>query len=92
MKTVKEYVFRLSSPKGNNDLINEKAIENGHTDSGDIYAKEFDISYTDSEGNRVTSGYRLTNDRKNRVLITIVNSYEKDAKNSELKNLNINND
>lgn len=93
MRTIKEYTFRLNSPKHGHELINEKAIENGHTDSMDIYASDsFDCRWTDSQGNQVNSGYRLTKDRKNRVLITIINSYKKDLKDKETKLLTINND
>lgn len=84
MRTTHEYKVRLSSEKPGHTLINEKAIEEGHTDSMDIYAADsFDTTWKDHEGNRVTSGYRLTKDRKNRVLITIINSYKKDIENKE---------
>ena len=93
MKTIKEYTFKLNSPKPGHELINEKAIENGHTNSMDIYASDsFDARWTDHEGNQVNSGYRLTKDRQHRVLITIINSYKKDIKDKEQKNLTINND
>jgi len=84
MNTTHQYTVRLNSEKPGHILINEKAIESGHTDSMDIYASDsFDTTWKDHEGNRVTSGYRLTKDRKSRVLITIINSYEKDQKHRE---------
>jgi hypothetical protein len=92
MKTIRQYTVYTNSEKSNNELLNKKAIEEGHTDSGDIYSKDFDCSWTDSQGRIVTSGHRLTKDRKNKVLITVINSYEADKKTKEQKELIINND
>ncbi len=93
MRTTAEYKFILNSPLHGHQLINIKAIENGHTDSMDIYAADsFDCAWHDKEGNEVNSGYRLTKDRKSRVLITIVNSYRKDIKDNKTRLLTINND
>ena len=93
METKKHYTFRLNSDKPNWKILNEKSKEKGYTDSMDIYASDsHDFSYTDSEGNRVTTGKRLTQDRKARVEITIINSYQKDIEHKQQKLLTINND
>lgn len=93
MITTHEYKVITSSPQPGHKLINEKAIKEGHTADMDIYASDgFDAVWNDQQGNEVTSGYRLTADRKSRVLITIVNSYKKDLKDQQTKNLTINND
>lgn len=84
MITTHQYTVRLNSQEPGWKLINKKAIESGHTDSMDIYAADsFDTTWKDHEGNQVTSGYRLTKDRKSRVLITIINSYKKDIETRE---------
>jgi hypothetical protein len=78
MRTTHEYKIYTNSQEPGWKLINKKAIEEGHTDSMDIYANDsFDTTWKDHEGRQVTSGYRLTKDRKSRVLITIINSYKK---------------
>jgi hypothetical protein len=93
MKTIAEYVLHTCVDTPGWKLINEHSIENGHTDSMDIYAKDsFDSSWTDQFGIKCTSGYRLTKDKKNRVLITVRNSFEKAQKEIEQRNLTINND
>jgi hypothetical protein len=94
MKTIIEYTVNLNSPiKNGSILIDKKAIEEGHTDNKLIYCMSgFDSVFKDSQGNDVTSGYRLTADKKNNVLITIVNSYFKDERNKASKLLYINND
>ena len=93
MRTIKSYTLRTCQDKSNHKILNEYAIEKGHTDSMDIFASDsHDFSYTDIEGNRVTIGKRLTKDRKSRVEITIINSFEKSKKELEQRNLTINND
>lgn len=85
MRTTHEYKVTLSRREQNGSkLIDEIAIERGHTDKKDIYSESgFDSIWRDQQGNDVTSGYRLTKDGKNKVLITIINTYHKDNKNSE---------
>jgi hypothetical protein len=93
MKTIKYYTFRCNSENSNNNILNNYSIEKGHTDSMDIFASDsYDFSFTDSEGNKVTTGKRLTKDRKFRVEITIINSFEKHKHHREQKLLTINND
>lgn len=93
MKTQKYYIFRTNDERPNHVILNGFSIGRGYTDSMDIYASDsHDFSYTDSEGNRVTIGKRLTKDRKSRVQITIINSYQKHVKDKEQKLLTINND
>lgn len=94
MKTLIEYKLNLSSiEKNGSALIDKKAIEEGHTDNKLIYLQNgFDVTFKDHQGNDVTSGYRLTADRKNNVLITVINSYFKDERNAKSKLLIINND
>jgi len=94
MKTLIEYKLNLSTPEKNGSiLIDKKAIEEGHTNNKLIYLQSgFDVTFKDSQGNDVTSGYRLTADRKNNVLITVINSYFKDERNAKNKLLTINND
>ena len=91
METIKKYTFRLSSEKPNHIILNEKSIEKGHTDTMDIYASDsFDYSRTDREGNRITTGYRLTKDGRHRVEITIVNSYNVAQQRRNFLNSNFN--
>jgi hypothetical protein len=93
MRTINSYTLRTCQDKPNWKILNEYAIEKGHTDSMDIYASDsHDFSFTDIEGNKVTVGKRLTKDRKGRIEITIVNSFEKTQKDKEQRELIINND
>ncbi len=92
MNTTHQYKVLVCSNKQGHVLIDEKAIENGHTSDKCIYDPNgFDTVWNDALGNVLTSGFRLTKDRKSKVLITIVNSYEKDIKNQLLESLIINN-
>lgn len=92
MNTTHQYKVICCSPKQGHVLIDEKAIENGHTADKCIYdANGFDTVWNDALGNVLTSGFRLTKDRKSKVLITIVNSYERDMKNQLAERLIINN-
>lgn len=93
MRTVATYKYILNSEETGHKLIDQKALSAGHTKDVDIYAGDgFDSTWKDHEGNEVTSGYRLTADHKSRVLITIVNSYQKDQRNKALNAISINND
>jgi hypothetical protein len=93
MKTLIEYKLIVNSNLPADTLIENKMKEEGHTNDRLIYsAGGFDCVWTDSQGNEVTSGYRLTADRKNNVLVTIVNSYKKDLRDKATKLLTINND
>lgn len=85
MRTTHEYKVTLSRREQNGGkLIDEIAIEKGHTDKKLLYTQSgFDSTWRDQQGNDVTSGYRMTKDGLNSVLITVTNTYHKDNKNSE---------
>jgi|LakMenEpi03May11_1017334.scaffolds.fasta_scaffold00086_7 hypothetical protein len=92
MKTLNTYKFHLSSEKSMDELLNEKAIENGYTKDKDIYASDgYDSIWVDSLGYTIQSGYRLNKDRTARAEFVIVNSYKKDIKDAIQRNLSINN-
>lgn len=92
MNTTREYKVRLSRREQNGSkLIDEKAIEEGHTTKAPIMdARGFDSVWRDSEGNDITSGHRIMKDG-NLALITIVNSYFKDQRHNEavIKHINL---
>ena len=93
MRTVKSYTFRTCQDQPNWKILNKYSKDKGHTDSMDIYSNDsYDFSFTDIEGNKVTIGKRLTQDRKSRVEIIIINSFEITKKEQEQKSLTINND
>lgn len=93
MNTIKKYTLRICSEKPNHVIINEYAKEKGHTESMDIYANDsHDCKFTDSEGLIHYIGKRLTADRKNRIEIEVINSYEKTEKDKKEKLISINND
>lgn len=92
MNTTHQYKVICCSTKQGHVLIDEIAIDNGHTTDKCIFTPRCpDTIWNDALGNILTSGFRLTKDRKSKVLITIVNSYERDLKNQLLENLIINN-
>jgi len=93
MNTVKKYTLRTCSNKPNHVILNEYAKEKGHTDSMDIYSNDsHDSKFTDSQGLIHYVGKRLTADRKNRVEIEIINSYQKTQADIKEKLITINND
>ena len=82
MRTTHEYTFRLSSSLPNAKLLDQKAVENGHTTSPDYYTHDY--AHVDYEGHHILIGKRLTKDRKANVQITIINSYLKDIAHNNL--------
>ena len=91
MKVTHEYKVPICSTTQGFILIDNFAIEIGHTAEKPISNHKCDTIWEDAVGNEITSGFRLTNDRKSLVLITIVNSYEREMKHKLLEHLIINN-
>ena len=92
MRTTNTFTFHVSSEKSMDELLDSKAIEKGFTKEKDIYSTDgFDAIWNDSKGNTIQSGYRLNKDRTARAEFIIINSYERDIKDTIQKNLLINN-
>ena len=92
MTTTHEYKLNVSIRESDGSkLIDNKAIEEGHTTKKSLYdVRGFDSTWRDSQGNDVTSGYRQTKDG-NWALITVTNSYFKDQRHNEqvIKHINM---